>query len=350
LLRYTGVVSVEEMTLLGYPFRVLREVPEMPRFDNEFLDCSVYLYPSVEHAERGEKIGGSGFLVTVPAAGPGWWLLDGECPNPTCHHVYVVSNRHNLINQTRPKPVVRLNTHDGKTDIIPADAARWFCSDKHDLAVLPINLRVAYKFLCIDVRSFLTKEIAIANDVGIGDEVFMVGRFINHEGKQRNSPTIRFGHVSMMPAEDDPVSHESNPSGSQVSFLVEVHSVPGYSGSPVMVRPFPTKKLPAVTHATAFENVYQTAPHFQMVAKPLIGGPWLLGVQWGVLTLPDPADPKDREKRHFTGLSGVVPAWYLREFLDSEGLKTRRMEEQKHFVEEAQSHGTEVTGSGPLTP
>jgi len=172
----------------------------------------------------------------------------------------------------------------------------------------------------------------------------MVGRFINHEGKQRNSPTIRFGHISMMPSDDDPVSHSLNPSGSQVSFLVEVHSVPGYSGSPVMVRPFPTEKLPAVTHATIFENVFQTAPYYQMVAKTLIGGPWFLGVQWGVLTLPDPADP---QKRHYTGLSGVVPAWYLREFLDSERLKMLRKQEQRRYIEEASNRGTEVTDLDP---
>jgi hypothetical protein len=318
----------------------------MPRYDDAFLDFSVYLYPTAESADKGVKVGGTGFLVNVLASDLGEWLLPDVEPVPHRHHSYVVTNRHNLDNLERPehlpKSVVRLNTEDGKTSIIPAKPEDWYLSDNHDLAVLPIRYRDGDKFLSINARTFLTREIATQQDVGIGDEVFMIGRFINHEGNQRNSPTIRFGHVSMMPSEDDPVVHRNSPTGKQVSFLVEVHTVPGYSGSPVLVRPFPTEKLPATTHRTRYTQSFEARPYLQMVTTLLMGGPWLLGVQWGILNLPDPRDDK---RSLYSGLSGVVPAWYLRDLLDSPPVRAQHAEEQRRFVEETRNSGEELTAS-----
>ena len=38
-------------------------------------------------------------------------------------------------------------------------------------------------------------------NMGVGDEVFMLGRFISHSGIQKNQPLARFGNIALMPDE-----------------------------------------------------------------------------------------------------------------------------------------------------
>ena len=59
----------------------------------------------------------------------------------------------------------------------------------------------------------------------------MVGRFVSHEGKQQNSPAVRFGNIAMMQKEK--IIDERGVA--QESFLVEIRSLPGYSGSAVLI-------------------------------------------------------------------------------------------------------------------
>lgn len=350
MIRFRGMTSFTRYNALGEPFTVYREVPLVQRVDDKFLDCSAYVYATEDHANEGKSVGASGFLVAVPATGK-WWLLDGVCPAPGYNHLYVVTNRHNIVERedSRPKPVVRLNTENVAPAIIPATVEDWVCSDEHDLAVLPIQYRKHYRYLAIPVASFLTREEATTYDVGIGDEVMMVGRFVNHEGKQQNRPSVRFGHVSMMPCESEPLPHKSSPSGSQVSFAVEVHSIPGYSGSPVIVRPspVPVSKIPAevsITNTTI--GIVHVSPCDFGPAPRLRGGPWLLGVEWGVIR--DKFYESSRDHYYYTGMSGVVPAWYLADLLNKPRLVNRRRAEQETLREHHRNCGTTETAPSEL--
>ena len=65
-------------------------------------------------------------------------------------------------------------------------------------------------------------------NIGIGDEAIAIGRFINHDGNQRNQPSVRFGAIAQMPK--DKIRTDT---GEQDAFLVEIKSISGYSGSPV---------------------------------------------------------------------------------------------------------------------
>lgn len=65
-------------------------------------------------------------------------------------------------------------------------------------------------------------------DVGIGEDLFLVGRFVDRDGIQHNQPTVRFGAIAQMPG--DPIE---TPIGRQDAFLTELRSVSGYSGSSV---------------------------------------------------------------------------------------------------------------------
>jgi hypothetical protein len=68
-------------------------------------------------------------------------------------------------------------------------------------------------------------------NIGVGDDVFMLGRFIAHSGQQRNQPLARFGNIAMMPGEKVLDGRQMRVD----AFLVEMHSLPGFSGSPVFV-------------------------------------------------------------------------------------------------------------------
>src|SRR5262245_5886797 len=159
----------------------------MARIDERFLDCSVYLYRTSEEASQGDRSGGSGFLVAVPGYGNGW-LLEGRCPQDDFHHLYAVSNRHVI----EIAPVVRLNKRDGGSEVIQFQSDDWVYTVDQDVAVVPINYDTGYKYRFIVNEDFLTRQQMKEYDVGIGDDVLMVGRFISHDGKQVNSPTTRY--------------------------------------------------------------------------------------------------------------------------------------------------------------
>jgi hypothetical protein len=68
-------------------------------------------------------------------------------------------------------------------------------------------------------------------NVGVGDEIIMLGRFVSHAGIQRNQALARFGNIAMMPGE--PVRDGRGVLSE--AFLVEMRSTSGFSGSPVFV-------------------------------------------------------------------------------------------------------------------
>ena len=106
----TEKVFREHRSAKGYPYWLLED-RFVPRIPDQYLDCVIYLYHSVEDAQRGaiHKNGGSGFLVGIPAAqGPGW-------------HLYAVSNRHVV----ETSPVIRLNTKAGDIDVLNTSTSNW---------------------------------------------------------------------------------------------------------------------------------------------------------------------------------------------------------------------------------
>jgi hypothetical protein len=70
-----------------------------------YTSCTVYLYPTVEAADRGVGAGGSGFVLGVP-------FPDDE----RTWHLYVVTNRHVVETGNQ---VVRVNTTNRGSTAIP---------------------------------------------------------------------------------------------------------------------------------------------------------------------------------------------------------------------------------------
>jgi Trypsin-like peptidase domain len=185
------------------------------------LDCVFYLYPTLEAARVGESSGGSGFFV-----GSQMEL------NKPWQQIYAVSNLHCIV-EAGPEIVLRINKSNDQLDYITTRKADWITHENRcDVAVLPIALAPEHKYNFISSHLFfLTPEIISHCAIGPGDDVFMVGRFIGHDGKQSNLPTARFGNISRMDGE--PI--EDKYGIRQDSFLVDIRSISGYSGSPVFV-------------------------------------------------------------------------------------------------------------------
>lgn len=280
----------------GHPCRVWSQ-PRLPRIPDKFLDTVIYLYPTVEDAKAGERMGGTGFIVAFKTPAPAVW------------HYYAVTCAHVIHDGG---PVIRLNTKDGEWDVVSREKADWLePPDGTDLAICPIEFSDQHKYNYVGIGDFLSEQLLKEFNIGPGDDVFMVGRFINHEGKQRNLPTMRFGNLSMLPWE----KLRGWQGVEQESFLVDMRSRTGYSGSPVFLYIAPTEIRMGQRYWTG-----EQARTFY--------GPWLLGVDWGHISLHSkvlgpirdkngkrlPVDD-DWDVESHSGMNAVTPAWKLLSFL-----------------------------------
>jgi hypothetical protein len=228
----------------------------MPAVPTESLDCVVYLYPNAEAAMSGERAGACGFVVAVPYKAPDEAFA------------YIVTNSH-VIREGR-SPVVRVNRRDGGFEVIDVPVENWIHHpDGDDLAILSIRFDYeTTKVRGLSEEFLATKEQLAEFKIGPGDEIFVPGRFINHEGKHRNLPAVRFGNISALPHE--PVRTQRGLL--QEAFLVECRSIPGYSGAPVFLLPAPFSPIkrsppPAMLLGVVMGFIKDTRPVLSKYAR-----------------------------------------------------------------------------------
>jgi hypothetical protein len=293
----------------GQPFGVV--VPPVPRIQDLFLNSTLYLYASVEDAERGDASGGTAFITTVPGV---------EIPLFT----YVVTAAHNIWRKDGSPgfPVLRINRRTGDFKTIPLRPEEWERHADADVAIAqlwldPASLRVAHVphelYVAREMFSLPESDDYNPEHLGIGDECYFYGRFAVHPGEQQNLPTVRFGHIAKTPIE--PVGDQ------QESFLVEVRSFPGFSGSPVFVY-----RTGRISRETRYEPLDAPAQ-----AR-------LLGVDWCHLPyfakLGQFENGEFRERANVwieqsAGMMGVVPAWKVTEMLYHPARQQARQEQDE---------------------
>jgi hypothetical protein len=278
-------------------------VRAMPRLPDEMLNCVVYLYEDEAHAERGSDYGGSGFLTTF------------ETPaSPGRRFAAVVTNRH-VIDDGFWVP--RFNGKDGTPVFKDYTDRDWFFHpDGTDLAIAPLvglDLKQA-KFKIIDPDDYITPDKYQDGNFGIGDDVVLTGRFIGADGIETNIPTVRFGHM----AQSNPVPLIDDKGVTQISYIVEVKSISGYSGSPVFV------VAPSIM------------PGFRQ-KKPS----GLLGVDWCHPSYVEPLrDARGTELGNGlhvnsnTGFMGVIPAWKITEMVEDPTFHQKLVERVRRHMEE----------------
>lgn len=270
----------------------------MSRIQDEFLKTVIYLYPSEEDADNGTDTGGAGCLVTVPSVKIKKIL-----------YVYAATNKHVI--HSAKSPVVRLNRIDGSTEIFPFKQNDWTDHpDQDDISIVPISLDLSkHKVKAISSNMFINKEIILSNNIGLGDEAYMLVRLPSYDGKSKNIPLACFGNISMMP--DNPVKHSCGLF--LESFLVDMRSTSGNSGSPTFVHipPFSLRQ-----NGGLLDTNFST---------------YFLGINWGHIDLKDKVINKNSEKlkehlsvKRNSGIACIVPAWKLLGLLNLEKFKAQR--------------------------
>lgn len=298
----------------GFAVRVWQKI--VPRIHDQITECGIYLYHSVEHAEAGDPYGASGFLVGLPFK---------DTPPNTWSHCYAVTNAHVIDGGCL---VVRVNINHPKasTMAIPLTKEDWiYHPDGDDIAIASISLdKYIHRFQFIspvsvsDGSFFVSKEFHDKFALGIGDEAFMIGRFMARDESGGNAPIARFGHIASSKIET--IRQGGRADFPQESYLVEVHSISGFSGSPVFVslptirvNPIPAPDLQKMPLDSIFRNLARALDHRI----------YLLGVDWGHL-----------DEAQFPGMAGVVPAWKLTELLNCPKVLEMQNEEEKRIAKE----------------
>lgn len=219
----------------------------MPKIPPQILKCTFYLYPTADDAERGQNCGGTGFLVGVPSK-----------EKEGVFYLIAISNWHVVCSSGCS--VIRVNKIGGGVDIYDFQPDQWeFLPGGHDVAGVLIELRSeSHDVSFIPPSLLITQEKVIEFEIGPGENAFMAGRFIDHDGRDTNRPALRFGHISMMP------EMMRQPNGiSKPNYCIDMHSRTGFSGSPVFAFRTATDDLTRPNH---------------IGSSTFIG---LLGIHWG---------------------------------------------------------------------
>lgn len=258
----------------------------MPRIPDYLLKSVAFLYPSEEAALSMKVAGGSGFLVRLARE------LGDE-------RLFLVTNQHVI----QGCPYAHVFARDSTKVIKLGDFIRHPHGD--DVAVAPIDSVTHADLFAIDWRTIALHQTQMSGlNFGVGDDVFMLGRHVSARGPNQLTPVARFGNIAMMPG---PLVKDGRHFQVE-AFLMEMRSMPGYSGSPVFVYLAPG----------SFRGDGTTMPLFSETVK-------LVGVDTGHIERttmvevrgPDlqyqPSD--EMQVRLNSGVSVVAPIWKVTEAL-----------------------------------
>jgi hypothetical protein len=282
----------------------------MSRIPEIYAKSVVYIYPSIAAANAHKPGGATGFILLVP------YDSDGQAK----FHSYIVTNDHVI--QESPAIVLRINTHQGYA-LIETTKADWYGHPKHDdLAVYIYDPPLGeHDVIGFAVRWLTTQKFIEDYDIGLGDDVFMVGRFRYHQGISQNIPTACFGNIAQMPIE--PVVVKRKIDGEEMdfpqeAFLIELRSISGYSGSPVFL------DISKSIHYDDSMNMKRSeASRYK-----------LLGVIGGHFRADDIVVDDQGNKllgtntRSNSAMAYAIPAWKLQELLDMKNLKDERIRKE----------------------
>jgi hypothetical protein len=236
------------------------------RVPHSITKCVVFIGTETANPAEPIKWRATGFFVSFPST-----LASASSPNRG--FMYLVTSKHGVRKLEGGDFYIRANTKDGKSKTfrVMKDHKWWFHQDPvcpADVAVFPIwqeDFISLLDYESIKATMFLTDETIENKSVGVGDEVFVVGLFSKHTGKEKNLPIIRTGNIAMM--SDEPIP--TTLFGNIEAYLVEMHSIGGLSGSPVFV----LKPVPLVV-ATESETSFVMTSTSQLFLLGLIHGHW----------------------------------------------------------------------------
>lgn len=201
----------------------------VPRLPDEFLDCVVFL---------GYQKRGGPFIQTGTA-----FFIGRALSGSSGFALYTVTARHVIdgIRSDSSDSVVhvRVNQRGGGTASYRFHVDDWVIHEAGtylDLAILnwsPPSDQCSYKF--VPDSLFVSDEVVRTRKIGVGDDLYITGLFVNHAGMDRNVPIVRSGIIASMPLEPVSAPTPGNIRTKMEAYLVEARSIGGLSGSPVFV-------------------------------------------------------------------------------------------------------------------
>jgi hypothetical protein len=233
---------------------------------------------------------------------------------------YLVAAKHVIDDIPGNSVMLRVNTQAGIARYVPILKQQWVTHPDHNeergrhyryIDVVAYKLSFDYRELDMTFfweKEFLTEEILSEYNVGVGDEVIIMGLFFSHYGEVKNVPIVRVGNIAAMP--DEPLPTDRGPMD---GYLIEVRSIGGISGSPVF------------THlAVRPENtILPATPYPQLEHKQLPKSEkyhFLIGLVHGYYTINTQEDWVSRTDQQVgdlnTGITIVVPASKISETLN----------------------------------
>jgi hypothetical protein len=228
------------------------------------------------------------------------------------------------------KAYIRLNKVSGGMVWLLTDCSQWILHGTADVAVMayaPSHELVDYMVSPLGPGGPATDEIIGREGIGVGDEVFLAGLFVNHAGLNQNIPIVRVGNIAAMPGE--PIHLKQW--GDMAAYLVEARSIGGLSGSPVFAHLGVVRYRPAPGDdpRDPGELVYSTNPH---------GNFYLLGIMHGhydgqLTEVDEVADEVDRERVNM-GIAVVVPVQRLLELVARSDLLALKEASRQHLLED----------------
>lgn len=262
----------------------------------------------------------TGFFVAIPC----------ESPELNAMEMYYFVTAKHIANDLRDRDICFSANKKGGgiTYDIPRIAPVWFLHPTDANADVPI-IQVALSPGLLDaalvsIDSFGLPQRLRDLNVGIGNDVYSIGLFSPFPGNERNVPIVRFGNVSMMPAET--IQTEL---GYTEMYLVEARSIGGMSGSPVFVRP--TLSLQIARRDRPPETGFLPGT-----------GETLLGMAQGHWDIRE----EEINKSSFThdskrgvnyGIALVVPAYKIHETIYQAELVAMRKQQERDFIRERRS-------------
>jgi hypothetical protein len=274
------------------PDRLLRCVGFVSRYE-----------PDDEDGGSRLRFGGTAFIVGV--------LMEGKLGL-----AHLVTAKHVAEAIEPDEAVITMNAKDGMSLSLRTGSQKWFYhpteKDSVDVAVMPFGSSRfnEYDIEWIPEEIFATDQRISEFDIGLGDELVIIGLFTRFFGRTTLTPIVRTGNIAMMPKDKLPIGSF----GEIEAYLAEGRSIGGLSGSPVFVRN--TVKMPT-----------QTADR-QLKHLSGLGQSHLLGLVHGHWDLPVSFSTTEQSEAVNMGVSIIVPAKKILETLHNPELDALR---KKHW-------------------
>ena len=258
----------------------------------------VFIYETLEGARNDTGFSAVGFIASVSSR-----------IRSMHRYYYLVTNEH--VVRDFEIVIIRINGVLG-FKFLSIPKTKFQTDRKLDLAIVALPEDSETSFLSISEDASITPEKINKLKIGYGTDVFMVSRIVRSGVNylKRNLAVLRFGNIALPPAFEEPF------------YLVEMRSIAGHSGSPVLAYPTPF--------------IFGTPRNKEEDFAPI-----LLGINRGHL---EETTEIVREQnwqllkhpyfRSITNMamSQVVPAWHIFEMLNGKKFKTQRQKADGKLV------------------